>query len=121
MLNYCSFSFNIFYYFTHFHLQSFVNTSTTSLLSILGLYKEFFRTALITVYIKLLFRILYVLMILLIISCFYRFIAYFGQQISDLLSLEWHLQGKQNLSSKRTRVAIVNYQTDIDTLGTYFH
>jgi len=46
-----------------------------------------------------------------------RSIAYFGQQISDLLSLEWHLQGKQNLSSKRTRVAIVNYQTDIDTLG----
>lgn len=46
-----------------------------------------------------------------------RLIAYFGQQISDLLSIEWILRGKQNLSSTRTRVAIINYQTDIDTLG----
>lgn len=44
-------------------------------------------------------------------------IAYFGQQISDLLSIEWRLHGKQNLSSTRARVAIINYQTDIDTLG----
>lgn len=57
----------------------------------------------------------------LLIMCFYRLIAYFGQQISDLLSLEWSLHGKQNLSSKRTRVAIMNYQTDIDTLGYYFY
>ncbi|XP_025204428.1 uncharacterized protein LOC112601175 [Melanaphis sacchari] len=46
-----------------------------------------------------------------------RLIAYFGQQISDLLSLEWCLHGKKNLSSTRARVAIINYQTDIDTLG----
>ncbi|XP_060865943.1 uncharacterized protein LOC132941789 [Metopolophium dirhodum] len=46
-----------------------------------------------------------------------RLIAYFGQQISDLLSIEWCLYGKQNLSSTRARVAIINYQTDIDTLG----
>ncbi|CAH1720424.1 unnamed protein product [Aphis gossypii] len=46
-----------------------------------------------------------------------RLIAYFGQQISDLLSLEWCLHGKKNLSSTRTRVALINYQTDIDTLG----
>lgn len=46
-----------------------------------------------------------------------RLIAYFGQQISDLLSLEWCLHGKKNLSSTRARVALINYQTDIDTLG----
>lgn len=50
---------------------------------------------------------------------FCRLIAYFGQQISDLLCVEWCLHGKQNLSLKRTRVAIINYQTEIDTLGYY--
>lgn len=54
------------------------------------------------------------------LNLFCRLIAYFGQQISDLLSLEWCLHGKQNLSSTRTRVAIINYQTDIDTLGYYY-
>lgn len=52
---------------------------------------------------------------------FCRLIAYFGQQISDLLSIEWCLHGKQNLSSTRTRLAIINYQTDIDTLGYYYY
>lgn len=51
----------------------------------------------------------------------YRFIAYISQQISDLLSLEWCVHGKQNLSSKRTSVAIINHQTDIDTLGHYYY
>lgn len=51
--------------------------------------------------------------------CFYRLISYFGQQISDLLSLEWNLHGKEHLLSKRTRVAIMNHQTDIYTLGYY--
>ncbi|VVC24302.1 Hypothetical protein CINCED_3A003734 [Cinara cedri] len=46
-----------------------------------------------------------------------RLIAYFGQQISDLLCIEWRLRGKKNLKSKRSRVAIINYQTDIDILG----
>lgn len=64
-------------------------------------------------------KVLSTILFLLIINV-YRLIAYFGQQISDFLSLEWNLRGKQNLSSKRTRVAIINYQTDIDTLGYYY-
>jgi len=58
---------------------------------------------------------------LIVLTYFCRLIAYFGQQISDLLSIEWCLHGKQNLSSTRPRVAIINYQTDIDTLGYYYY
>jgi len=59
--------------------------------------------------------------IFIILICFFRLIAYFGEQISYLLSVEWHLLGKQNLSSKRTRVAIMNRQNSIDTLGCYYY
>ncbi|XP_050442362.1 uncharacterized protein LOC126846683 [Adelges cooleyi] len=46
-----------------------------------------------------------------------RLIAYFGQQISDLLSVEWRVYGKQNLINKRRRVVLINHQDFIDALG----
>jgi len=73
---------------------------------------------------KLLFHISYKMFYQLqlnVLTYFCRLIAYFGQQISDLLSIEWRLHRKQNLSSTRTRVAIINYQTDIDTLGNCYY
>ncbi|XP_050536958.1 uncharacterized protein LOC126903051 isoform X3 [Daktulosphaira vitifoliae] len=46
-----------------------------------------------------------------------RLITYFGQQISDLLSIEWHLYGEQNLSINCRKIILINGQNPIDALG----